>query len=306
MEAADPTPVIDRFRAMGSDVVIVCDGHAGLSALARRRIHELERLWSRFLPDSDVSTLNRTDTWVTVSADTIVLFEHAAQAWTATAGAFDPTVLPSLVSAGYADSRSENQGRTDLGTVAVRARAPGMAGIEIDPSLTRIRMPDRVAFDPGGIGKGLAADLVARELTDSGARAVMVSIGGDVRVAGNTPPHWTVEVESPFDPDHTIAELSVRDGAVCTSTVRAKTWTHEGEPMHHIIDPATGDPLVSSIISATVVAAEAWMAEALCKAAIVGEPIDAVSFCEAQGVEAILVDVEGIVWRTRGIERFTP
>ena len=180
-----------------------------------------------------------------------------------------------------------------------------MTGIEIDASRMRIRLPSGVAFDPGGIGKGLAADLVARELTDSGAGAVMISIGGDVRVAGNTPPEWIVDVESPFDRDHTLAELSVRDGAVCTSTVRAKTWTHEGTPMHHIIDPATGDPLVSSIVSATVVAAEAWMAEALCKAAIVGEPVNALAFCESQGVEAVLVDVEGIVWRTRGIERFT-
>ena len=304
MAAADRRPSTERFRAMGSDVIVVCDGPDTLSGHAQARLSQLEREWSRFIEDSDISRLNRADTWQGVSQDTILLFERATSAWEVTGGAFDPTVLPSLVANGYGESRSERPGRTVLSIPPSRGPAPGMHRIDIDARGARIHVPAGVGFDPGGIGKGLAADIVAVGLVASGARAAMVAVGGDVRIAGTAPANWTVEVESPFDRNDTITTLSLLEGAVCTSSVRAKTWDHGAEPIHHIIDPATGHPTSSSIVSATVIAADAWMAEALCKAAIVTEPLDAIAFCRSRGVEAIIVDVEGIVWTTDTISRF--
>jgi thiamine biosynthesis lipoprotein len=294
----------DHFRAMGSDIVAVFTGPTSLSGHAESTMNRLESAWSRFIYESDVSRLNRSGTWEQVDSETILLFERALTAWEVTKGAFDPTVLPSLVASGYGDSRSERPGHTVLSHPPLRGPAPGMAQIEIDASRNMILVPEGLAFDPGGIGKGLAADLVAESLIASGAHAAMIAVGGDVRVAGDAPASWTVEVESPFDPDDTIATLSLANGAVCTSSVRAKSWVHDSEPIHHIIDPATGSPSSSSIVSATVIAADAWMAEALCKAAIMTEPLDAIAFCESHGVESVIVDLEGIVWTTRAIGRF--
>ena len=304
MEAANRPLITDRFRAMGSDVVAVFEGPDQLSGQAETRLNQLEQAWSRFIDDSDVSTLNRTGTWQRVSSDTITLFERAVTAWEVTSGAFDPTVLPSLVAAGYRDSRCEQAGRTVLASSPSRRPAPGMGQIEIDAAHNRIHLPEDVGFDPGGIGKGLAADIVAESLVASGAHAAMVAVGGDIRIAGDAPTNWTVEVESPFDPRETIAKLRLLTGAVCTSSVRAKTWVHDGEAVHHIIDPSTGHPASSSIVSATVIAADAWMAEALCKAAIMTEPLDAIAFCRSLGVDAIIVDIEGVVWTTDAIGRF--
>lgn len=303
VEASAPTTL--GFRAMGSDIVVVVDGPDRLLSQAHRRIDDLEHSWSRFVPDSDISRMNHATDWVDVSPDTLMLIERAVSAWRITGGAFDPTILPSLVANGYSESRSESPGRTVLTSPVHRGPAPGLKGIEIDRTMSRIRLPEGVWFDPGGIGKGLAADLVADELIASGATATVVSAGGDVRVAGRAPTEWVIDVENPFDPEQIVAELALADGAVCTSSVRAKTWVVGDTPMHHLIDPRTGDPMTSRTVSATVVAGEAWMAEALCKAAVIGDPLNALEFVEAVGADGLLVDVDGLVWRTPGMKKFT-
>jgi FAD:protein FMN transferase len=304
MAVAEPAPVASRFRAMGSNVELVVDGPAHLLETARLRIADLDRTWSRFISDSEISTLNRTSDWVRVSGNTMTLIDHAIVAWRMTGGAFDPTVLSSLVANGYANSRTDIAGHTSLLRPARRGPAPGPTGIEIDRDASRVRFGADVAFDPGGIGKGLAADLVGTELIAMGATAALVAIGGDVRVAGRASSGWVVAVEDPFDPNVTLIELSVLEGGVCTSSVRSKTWVDGGTPMHHLIDPRTGAPIASSIVSATVIVGEAWLAEVLCKAAIAAEPIDALDFLESAGVDGLLVDVDGLVWRTRNLERF--
>jgi FAD:protein FMN transferase len=289
---------------MGSDVVLVIDGPANLLETARQRILDLEQSWSRFIADSDVSTMNATTGWVAVSADTLILVDKAIDAWCLTSGAFDPTVLSSLVANGYGDSRTSVPGHTALSQPARSDPAPGPSGITIDREGSRVRLGPDIGFDPGGIGKGLAADLVANDVISMGATAAIVAIGGDVRVAGQAAPGWVIAVEDPVDPDASVYELSIAAGGVCTSSVRSKTWIEDGIPMHHLIDPRTGLPIVSSIVSATVVAGEAWLAEVLCKAAIAADPIPALDFLASAGVEGLLVDVNGLVWRTSQLERF--
>ncbi len=305
MAAVDTEVVPATFRAMGSDTVVVIDGPGHLLVDAKRRIAELEGLWSRFLPDSEISMLNCSSDWVQISPDTLTLVDHSIAAWEMTKGAFDPTILSSLVSYGYAESKTGAPGRTVLSGVPQRGPAPGPTGVEIDRERLRVRLHDGTSFDPGGIGKGLAADLAAGEAVAAGATAAMIGIGGDVRIAGIAPPDWVVAVEDPKVVDMIITELRLESGAVCTSSVRSRTWIDDGIQVHHLIDPRTGDPVVSKIVSATVVAGEAWMAEALCKAAIRSDPISALSFLDSAGVEGLLVDVDDLVWHTPGMERFT-
>src|SRR5207302_3773256 len=145
-----------RFHAMGSDAhVIVVGGPHTLAAYARRRIDALEDRWSRFRSDSEVSELNRrAGDAVHVSADTLVLVRRALDAWELTGGLFDPTVLGDVLRAGYDrsfDARApfDRSGSSDLGL--------GAAGIELDGET--VRLPAGTGFDPGGLGKGLAADL---------------------------------------------------------------------------------------------------------------------------------------------------
>src|SRR5690349_10249920 len=106
-----------EFKAMGSDVhVIVVDGRPGLGEWARGRIDELERRWSRFRPDSELSRATAfAGSWVTVSPETVLLVDRAIEAWRFTGGTFDPTVLGAVIRAGYDRSFDELGGEPTAG-----------------------------------------------------------------------------------------------------------------------------------------------------------------------------------------------
>ena len=150
-----------RFRAMGSDAhVVVVGGRPGLLAVAQRRIEDLERRWSRFLPDSEISALNEhAGSFVAVSAETIELVTRSLDAYLLTDGWFDPTVYGALIRAGY--DRTLDAVREDP-----RRGCSGLQkGAErILVAADAVALPSGTGFDPGGIGKGLAADIVVDEL----------------------------------------------------------------------------------------------------------------------------------------------
>lgn len=276
---------------MGSSArVIVLGGPPGLDLRAEERIADLEQRWSRFRPDSELSRLNAAprERATLVSADTFVLLERAVQAWERTAGRYDPTVLDALVANGYDRSFAELP-RDAPHTGAAARPAPGCTGLLLDPKIHAVTIPAGTSLDPGGIGKGLAADLVAEELLAAGAEGVLVDLGGDVRVAG-TGPHdggWVVDVEHPLFGDRALLHLLLRDAGIATSSRLRRRWHRDGVPRHHLLDPATGAPTVGTLVAATVVAGEAWWAEALTKAAFVGG-LDAV-----HDASALLVDDAG-------------
>ena len=158
---------------MGSDGhLVVVGGAPGLVDHALDRIEQLEGRWSRFRPDSEISRLNAyAGQPLRVSSDTVELVERATAAWRLSGGAFDPTVLGPMLRAGYDRSFSElADRRPDDGQPAGRLDPSrlgiGAADIRIDGDL--VALPVGTGFDPGGIGKGLAADLVVSELLAPG------------------------------------------------------------------------------------------------------------------------------------------
>lgn len=288
-----------RFRAMGSDChVIVVGGPSGLVGVARERLDRLERIWSRFIDDSEVSRLNRAGgEAVHVSPETIELVERAQEAWRLSGGAFDPTVLGAVIRAGYDRSfdrmgPAPTHGRSGLGL--------GAADITVDGDT--VRLPAGIGFDPGGIGKGLASDLVATELRAAGAAGVCVNMGGDVRVTGAGPDggSWTVAVEHPWT-ERPVALLGLGDGAVATSTTLRRRWWVDGSPAHHLIDPQTGLPSATDVNLATVVAAGAWAAEVLTKAVLLAGSRHPFDILGGTGAQGLVVDDSGGVQATGGL-----
>jgi thiamine biosynthesis lipoprotein len=262
--------VDDRFRAMGSDIhVIVVGGPRQLVGLARRRIEVLEQRWSRFRPDSEVSLLNATAGQpVVVSDDTFLLVTRAVDAWRLTGGGFDPTLLDALRRAGYDRNFEDLVDSDEVSTVpSLSAVRPGVTDIVFDDG--SVMLPDGMGFDPGGIGKGLAADIVTALLMAEGADGVCVNMGGDLRVRGDSPTGrgWTLAIEHPSS-STPIALVGLWDGAVATSSVLRHVWRSAGRAQHHLLDPATGEPSTSDIALASVVAGDAWEAEVLAKAVL--------------------------------------
>jgi thiamine biosynthesis lipoprotein len=164
-------------------------------------------------------------------------------------------------------------------------------------------LPAGTGFDPGGIGKGLAADIVLSELVATGAEGACVNVGGDLRVSGVAPDGaWTVGVEHPWQ-RLPLVLLGLSAGAVATSTTLRRRWQVDGEVLHHLIDPATGEPSTTDLSLATVLAGEAWSAEVLAKTVLLRGAARAFDVLDA-AVEAITVDRLGRVAATAGIGAF--
>jgi thiamine biosynthesis lipoprotein len=287
---------------MGSDAhLIVVGGDPSLADHAIQRIEDLEQRWSRFRPDSEINELNRrAGTPVPVSADTLTIVARAIEAWRLSGGAFDPTILGALIRAGY--DRSFDQ----LGPTAPGGHSPlGLGAADILIEGDSVCLPAGTGFDPGGIGKGLAADLVTAELIAAGAEGVCVNLGGDVRVAGAAPDGgtWTVGVDHPLASEPLVL-LGLTVGAVATSTTLRRRWVTDGEARHHLIDPRTGRPSDTDLVLATVVAGEAWIAEVLAKAVLLAGAAHAFDILGGTGAEALAADVAGAVQVTPGLAAF--
>jgi FAD:protein FMN transferase len=217
-----------------------------------------------------------------------------------TGGVYDPTVLGDLLRAGY-DRSFEDIAPRD--SIAASELVSGADGVHIEGD--DIRLPINTGFDPGGIGKGLAADFVTRELRDAGAAGVCINIGGDVRVAGTSPEGdaWTIDVHHP-DFDAPIARLGVRDGAVATSTSLRRQWTLAGESMHHLIDTRTGRPANARFELATVVSGMAWTADVLAKTLVLDRYAEPFALLRHTAAEGLVVDHDHNVIATAGLAAF--
>jgi FAD:protein FMN transferase len=291
-----------RFRAMGSDAHLVVVGGADhLLDDAQRRVEELEQRWSRFIDSSEICELNRrAGDDVVVSAETALLVERAIEAWRLTGGGFDPTVLGAVLRAGYDvsfDEMAEDKPATSSSLIV------GCTDIHVEGRM--VRLPTGTGFDPGGIGKGLAADIVIGELLAAGVAGACVNLGGDLRVAGTNPSGgtWTIAIEHPSI-DEPIALLGLHSGAVATSTTLRRRWSVDGQTRHHLIDPVTGEPSQSDLELTTVIAAEAWMAEVLAKAVLLRGSARAFDIIDDHHVQALTIDTAGAIRTTSGFQRF--
>lgn len=287
-----------------SVVVITLDGPPSAGRDARLRLAELEALWSRFAPGSDIDRLNRAEgTPVYVSNATITLLHTMVEATNATAGRYDPTILPALIEAGYRAS-IDDPGRVTTLSPGAHRSCMGMDDVVIDADARTVTLPAGVAIDPGGIGKGLAADLVAEQLVLDGAAGALVSIGGDLAAAGEPPQAhgWEVEVEDPHDPVRALAHLGLPSGGVATSSTVSRRWMADGTSIHHVIDPRTGAPSATDLATVTVVAPRAWLAEAHATGALLGGSGQVLTYAREHRLEALAVDMEGRGFATGGLE----
>lgn len=293
-----------RISAMGCDahLVVVAPDGADAAEIARRatgRIAELERLWSRFIPDSDVSRLNRAGgRRVEVAPDTVILVAHSIDAYELSGGLMDVTLLEDVIAAGYDRPFDQIPARLADRCVTPLPRLFGPCDIAVGEHT--VQLPPGVGFDPGGIGKGLAADLVAHDCLTWGATGALVSIGGDVSVIGDSPTGagWTIGVRHPWS-EREIARVGLWSGAVASSTTLKRHWTRGERQMHHLIDPVTRAPSTSPIRFATAIADTCWRAEVAAKVALLSG-----AHPEIEDADTLTVDRAGRIHTTPGFESF--
>jgi FAD:protein FMN transferase len=261
------------FPAMGTSVRLLASPGAPLHA-ARTLIEDLEAHLTRFDPDSELSRLNADPRDAVPASQALREAVRAALAGAeATGGLADPTLLGAVVKAGYARSLVGHP-RADLREALRAAPIPRPAApapeaawrqVHVDDAAGTITRPPGTRLDLGGSAKGHAADLAAAMLAPHGPCAA--DLGGDVRV------HGTHEVLVPSPLSGRIEDaIELSDDAVATSGIDRRLWWDGGRPAHHLLDPSTGRPAWTGVLSATARAPSAALAEALAKAAILAGP----------------------------------
>jgi len=302
-----------QFRAMNTDVAVTVLAEPGRHAEATSTVEDVKRWFdqveatlSRFRPDSDLSHLNRCagQTYAATPMLCEVLGAALAAAET-TGGAFDPTVLPALMAAGY-DRSFELLGAARA-TSGTAARPSGdWRAIDIDTARGTVRLPAGCAIDLGGIGKGWAVDKAAERL--AGFACFAIDAGGDLCVRGSqaSGAPWTVGIQDPFDLDKDVLVLALQDGAIATSSTARRRWVHNGQAQHHIIDPRTGRPAATGVAAVTVIARSVARCEALAKAALVLGPIEGRLLLQQTDAEGLLILASGEVIASSAAFGITP
>ncbi len=300
-----------RWRVMASEALVVAVGDPAHCDHEIERaiglLDHLEARWSRFLPESDVTRLHHAGgAPIAVDRSTLVLLTTMQAAARHTDGAFDATLLPDLVASGYVASIDVAERVTVLPQHLDRRRR--LDEIELDPVAGLARLPNGLTLDPGGIGKGLAADLAVEAALDRGIEGILVSIGGDLAMAGRAPDDdgWHVRVEHPEPDQSALGEIVIDRGGIATSSTRSRRWRHAGEWRHHLIDPATGRSATTDLAAVTVVAATGWLAEAHATAALLAGSHDAVRHLDDHGLSGVVVADDGSIRCTAdltGLER---
>jgi thiamine biosynthesis lipoprotein ApbE len=293
-------------RALGSSLRVIVTNPARLKAAKAAVDHvvrSIDLAASRFREDSELSRLNASpEQEVTISPLLAQAIAAALRGAQLTGGAVDPTVGSAIRLAGY---------DTDFAAVPadgepiqlIAHRVPGWKAIRFDLRSRTLRLPRGVELDLGATAKALASDLSAAAASKaSGGAGALVSLGGDISVAGEPPPGgWPVQASedssAPVDDDEET--VTITSGGIATSSTTVRRWTRGGVVLHHIIDPATGLPAKSPWRTATVIAATCVDANIASTAAIVlGSK--AVAWLEAHRLPTRLVDRKGAVRRVAG------
>jgi thiamine biosynthesis lipoprotein len=293
---------IENFRAMNSEIVLVAEGEAsqvksGL-VTAQNFIETSEKRFTRFSEQSELSALNRSaGNWFQASPDLFEVVKEAIFYFHRTDGLFDPSILPSLHRAGYVHSMDEirRSGAAPQPARHLAASVSTFASVELNITSSSIRLPADLQIDLGGIAKGWIAEQAARLLSQYSSSCA-VNAGGDMFLIGY--PHgkdcWEVGLEDPRDPQVDVTLLLLQEGAVATSSVVKRAWKQGDISRHHLINPRTGEPAITSWLSVTVLAPHAAGAETFAKAFLLADEEETQSLGEQNPELTVLaVDKNG-------------
>jgi FAD:protein FMN transferase len=233
------------FPAIGTTAVVaVTDAGALDSArgLLQEELDRLDRICSRFRDDSELSAANRAaGRPVEISGELRAAIRSALAAARATNGLVDPTVGADLETLGYDRTFELVKARDGWTFTRPAPRQSGWRRVELDDQGSCLRVPAGVTLDLGATAKAEAADRAAQTLTRALDCGVVVSLGGDVAVAGHAPlGGWCVAISDDHAAAETNAKVLLTAGGLATSSTTVRRWPTQKGEMHHVVDPRTG------------------------------------------------------------------
>lgn len=288
--------------AMGTYITLTAYGESAEDALAlsEDRIKELEALWSVTEENSDVCKVNRSNGVPTeVSEETAEILQFALDMAAQTNGALDPTIFPVVTAWGFVSG--EYHVPTGYELTALLQNVDYEKVILEEACVT---LPDGMQLDLGAVGKGYTGDIISELLREQGIHSALLDIGGNIQMIGRKPDgsRWRPGIQSPFG-EGSLGVLESEDCAVVTSGNYERYFTAEdGKQYGHIIDPSTGCPAESGLVSVSIIAKEGRLCDALSTAVYVMGLEKATEYWrENGGFEMLLVTDENEIYLTEGI-----
>jgi thiamine biosynthesis lipoprotein len=287
------------WRALGTYVHLSTAQASALEParqIATALLDDVDRTCSRFRKDSDLVRANAgAGSWVSVDPMLVKAVGAAVEAAAQTDGLVDPTLGHALVAVGYDRDISLVLAETsDPAGIPVPARAGGWRDIQRDPA-GGLLVPRGSALDLGATCKAWAADLIVAAIGAQFDSTVVLSLGGDIAVAG--PNGWPVAITETIDDPAGAEIVHLPYGGLATSSTAARRWIRDGVTRHHVIDPRTGEPTSGRWRTVTATGATCLAANTATTAAIVlGDR--AIGWLSERDIPARLVNTSGRIVRT--------
>lgn len=287
--------VSDYFDCFGSrcGALVTGSGSAGTAAeavaLARRALLSWHERFSRFLPDSELSRLNRDPRATVPVSPMMAEFAKAVRdAAPLSGGLVDATLLHEIEHAGYGQDLPDSVALATALSLAPERRPAAPAAnqrwreLEVDLAASTVTRPPGLALDSGGLAKGMFADALGATLATH--PSVAIDCAGDLLVGGAAGTARPIRVQSPFD-SSTLHTFELAQSGVATSGIGRRSWlAGDGAPAHHLLDPASGRPAFTGVVQVTALAPSALEAEIRAKAALLSGPRVAASWLPHGGV----------------------
>ena len=258
-----------HFRAMGCkmNATVFSSSTAAVNKLNQVPdwFEEWEQILSRFRPDSELSLFNQKFGRVdSISPVFQSVLRTANQMEYESDGLVTPKILNQLEKIGYDRSFDMiKQSQSNFGN------ANSLRSVIIMEDRSFPTENNTVQYDFGGVAKGWAAHQAMQRL--EGYAPTLVNAGGDIAISALMPDGkgWIIKITDPFDHEKNAAELRVGRGGVATSGIDYRIWQQGDHLRHHIIDPRTGYPAETDLISVTVIAPTVMDAEMASKTILI-------------------------------------
>lgn len=293
----------------GTTYHIVYQNDKNLDAEILAAMNKIDSELSVFNPESTVSRFNAEEI-DTVSKEFYDVFTLSKEINEMSDGAFDPTVGPLIALWGFGE-KGHDTPEPDSAAIAEALYNVGINKYDITKcgnayAIMNPRMDRHPQFNFSAIAKGYGVDLVAKSLKDNGCENFMVEIGGEISVSGHNPQRrdWQVQIDAPVQGNghNRLMVIPLKNEAIATSgNYRNNRVLADGTRVGHTISPVTGRPIITNILSATIIAPTCAEADALATACMAMPLADAHKMLalnmrlRMSGVRAYLVTADTVI-----------
>lgn len=294
--------------ALGTIIRLSAFGENGTFAIdeAILMINDIDDKMSAFKDNSDISRINDNSgsNFQLVSADTYFILKKAIEYCKLTKGAFDPTIRP-LVN--LWNRGMEQEQLPDVDSIKEKLSLVNYNDILFDENSRNIKLKNiGQQIDLGGIAKGFAADKVRDIFIRHNIKHALIDLGGNIYVLGSKPNNtfWNIGIQNPYKPrGQYLGVLKVKNKSIVTSGNYEKYFLKDGKRYHHIIDPKTGFPSESRIISATIISDNSIDGDGLSTGIYILGVEKSLELIETlENIDAILVTNDNKVFLTSSIK----